>query len=186
MKPKTTTRRHFAAYDADEAPDANEILSMIFSQLAKYVNPDTFKSFAGFWDFYYNNVLKVVYENIFKKVVAPVIAQQLKAAGVTKNKDVDEFFAVNIEAPVKQFLAMFPQMIGPLIDNFNAADAQKKANDFIDNMLKPAFREAINYLDQNKAVIKPHIIDFINNEYAKDAFDLLEDLKTMVKRDINA
>jgi len=189
IKPTTarhTTKRHFAYAAAQETPDVGKMFQLIFDQITKFVSPDAFKTAEGAWRFYYNYVLKVVNENMFRKIVAPVIAQQLKAAGVTKSEDVDSFFSENFEAPMKQVLAMFNQMAGPFIDNFNADDAIKQVNDFIDNVLKPWLNDAITYLGQNKAVIKPHIIDFINNEYAKDAMELLKDLKEMVKKDINA
>jgi len=184
--PRHTTRRHFA-YAADQAtPDISQIFELIVEQLAKYVPPATFQSLSGFWDFYYKNVLKVVYDNIFKKVVAPVFAQQLKAAGITKSEDIDTYFRLNIEAPWKQGLVSMNEALGSLIDSFDVTYAKQRVNDVIDNTLKPFFTDAIAYLIQNKAVIKPHIMSFVKNEYTKDAIDLMEYLKETVKKDIAA
>jgi len=182
---RPTTRRHFA-YADQGTPDIGEMIGLIVKQLTKFITPDAFTTMEGFWEFYYTNVLKVVYENFFKKIVAPVMAEQLKAAGVTKNEDIDAFFATNLEGPLKQGLQIINQAVGSLIDNLNADDAKKKVNDWIENSLKPALSTAINYLADNKASMKPHIISFLKNEYSKDAMDLLGDLKHIVKEDIKS
>jgi len=182
---KPTTRRHFA-YADQATPDLGDMFTLIGQQLSKFVNPDTFTSLEGFWRFYYNNILKVIYENFFKTIVAPIVAQQLKIAGVTKNEDVDAFFETQIDTPVKQGLQILTDNVGPFIDNFNAADVIGMVNNYLDNGLKPTLNSAIDYIAENKATVKPKVMTFLNTEYAHEAMELLEDLKHMVKKDMHA
>jgi hypothetical protein len=184
--PRHTTRRHFA-YAADQStpPDISDIIQMVLQRLTQYIPADTFQSLEGFWHFYYNNFYKVIYENMLRKVVAPVVAEQLKDAGITKNKDIDSFFATNIEAPLKQGLDSLYQMLGPFIDNFDGPTVTAYMNNVIEN-LRSGLGQIIDYIAQNKALVKSSVQNFVQTDFTQDAMDLMKDLKDLVKKDIAA
>jgi len=116
--------------------------------------------------------------------VVPEIVQYLKDEGITQDEEIDEYFQVNFEVPLKEALKIFNEQVSSMIDNFDANAIQMKLNQFLDNQLKPFFNDSINKFAHNKTTIKPKIKRFIHIDFAKDIQKLVEEVRDIVKHDI--